>query len=257
MEGPSYDDKELYNGVTVIASPRTELEVGILWSNSQTIVIPAGTSKVITAKLRQPAYSISDVTYTAVTGGGRNMSSAISIAQAQYAQRVDLTITNSDSIYAAELVDLSLIGVSVNGAPSVEETRLSSNAFWTAFSSARPGRTRLVRGSTYVQTAAQAGALAEFLRDRYQLPRLSWRLRNCPGDPFRRPGDRVTVGNADAMSANRDAFLIALNWRLSNSGFVQDVELLDATGLYQSSAYFVLATNTLGGGGGSNAPVFY
>jgi hypothetical protein len=86
------------------------------------------------------------------------------------------------------------VGMAVNGAPTVEETRTSSNSFWTAFSANRPGRTRLVRGSSYVQTQPQAAMLAEFLRDRYQLPRLSWVLRNAPGDPFRRLGDRVTVG---------------------------------------------------------------
>jgi hypothetical protein len=264
MDGPAYDDRELYNGVTVIASPRDQLVMGPLWSAGQVVTVPAGGTKAMTAKLRQPAYQVNAVSYTAISGGGRNMSSVISVAMVQYAQRVELTITNSDSVYAAELLDLSLVGVSVNGAPTVEETRLSSNAFWTAFSAARPGRTRLIRGSSYVQTQAQAAMLAEFLRDRYQLPRLSWVLRAVPGDPFRRLGDRVTVGNAEAMTSSRDAFLIGISWRLSSKGFSQDIELLDAgnpsdgTGLYQSSTYFVIGTNNLGSGAGSNhGQLFY
>lgn len=264
MDGPAYDDRELYNGVTVIASPRDQLVVGPLWSAGQVITIPAGATKQITAKLRQPAYRHHAITYTAVSGGGRNMSSVISVSQIQYTQRVELTITNSDPVYAAELLDLSLVGVSVNGSPTVEETRYSTNAFWTSFATARPGRTRLVRGSSYVQTQGQAAMLAEFLRDRYQLPRLSWVLRSAPGDPFRRLGDRVTIANADAMSANRDGFITGLSWRLSVKGFVQDIELLDAgnvsdgTGLYKSSAYFVIGSNALGAGAGSNhGQVFY
>jgi hypothetical protein len=264
MDGPAYDDRELYNGVTVIASPRDQLVVGPLWSAGQVITIPAGGTKAMTAKLRQPAYQVNAVSYTAISGGGRNMSSVISVAMTQYAQRVELTISNSDSVYAAELLDLSLVGVSVNGAPTVEETRLSSNAFWTSFAAARPGRTRLIRGSSYVQTQAQAAMLAEFLRDRYQLPRLSWVLRAVPGDPFRRLGDRVTVANADAMSASRDGFITGISWRVSSKGYSQDLEILDAgnpsdgTGLYQSSNYFVLATNTLGSGAGSgHGQLFY
>jgi hypothetical protein len=264
MDGPAYDDRELYNGVTVVASPRDQLVVGPLWSAGQVITIPAGGAKAMTAKLRQPAYQINAVNYTAVSSSGRDMSSAITVSMVQFAQRVELTISNSDATYAVDMLDLNLVGVSVNGSPTLEETRLSSNAFWTAFTTARPGRTRLLRGSSYVQTQAQAAMLAEFLRDRYQLPRLSWTLRGVPGDPFRRLGDRVTVGNADAMSANRDGFITSLTWRLSAKGFGQDIEVLDAglpsdgTGLYQSAAYFVIGSNNLGSGAGSNhGQLFY
>jgi hypothetical protein len=263
MEGPSYDDNELYNAVTVVASPRDFMPVGTVWTAGAIVTVPAGGVTKMTAKMRQPAYNLTAVSYTATSGGGRNMASAISVATLQYAQRCELTITNSDPTYAAELLDLALTGIAVNGAPTVEETRTSTNAFWTAFASARPGRTRLLRGSTYIQSQPQAAALCEFLRDRYQLPRLSWVLRNAPGDPTRRLGNRVTVGNADAMSANRDAFITGMIWRLGNHGFVQDLELIDAgsasdgTGLYQSDAYFVLGASTLGASGGSTAPIFY
>jgi len=263
MDGPAYDDRELYNGVTVIASPRTLLEVGEVWSAGQVVTVPAGTTKQMTAKLRQPAYSLDALRYTAVTGGGRSMADKITIGTVQYAQRCELTITNSDAVYAAELHDLALIGISVNGAPTVEETRTSNNSFWSSFAAMRPGRMRLIRGNAYVQTEGQAAMLAEFLRDRYQLPRLSYVLRGVPGRPVRRLGDRVTVANADAMSAGREGFITSISWRLSNKGFNQDIEVLDAgnsgdgSGLYQSDEYFTLDTSTLGSGGGLNAPIFY
>lgn len=264
MDGPEYDDRELYNGVTVIASPRERLESGTLWAADDTVVIPANSSKVVVAKLKQPAYAIDSANFTAVTGGSRSMDSDISISMAKYAQRVEMTITNASTTYAAELVALTLTGIPVSGSPSIEETLTSSAGFWASYTTARPGRTRLVRGNVYVQTAAQAAALCEFLRDRYQLPRLSWRLRQVPGDPERRLGDRITVGNADAMSSNRDAFLTAIDWRLSNRGFVQDLALIDAgdtadgTGLYVYDEYFVLGTNELGSGGGADdARIFY
>lgn len=251
MDGPTYDDRELFNGVTVVASPRETLESTTLWAADEIVVIPANSSKTLTAKLRQPAYTIEEITFTAVTGGGLSLDANISIVMTKYAQRVELTITNSHATYAAELVALELTGIPVSGGPSVEETLASAETFWTSFTATRPGRTKLLRGNLWVQTTPQAATLAEFLRDRYELPRLTWVLRNVPGDPERRLGDRITVANADAMSASRQGFITAISWRLSNKGFVQDLELLDATGLYPygnpgDDGYFVIGTNTLG-----------
>lgn len=262
MEGPAYNDRELFNGVTVVAAPRDMLETGTIWAADETIVVPANSTVTRVAKLRQPAYDIESVEYTAVSGGGSNMDSYITINMTQYAQRVELQIQNSHPTYAAELVGLSLRGVTVSGGPTIEETRTSTKSFWTSYSSARPGRTRLLRGNPYIQTQAQAATLAEFLRDRYELPRLSWVLRNVPGVPARRLGDRITVANSNAMSASRQAFITAIHWRLSNRGFVQDLELLDAgdvsegTGLYKYATYFVIGTHTLGASG-SPPSVFY
>ena len=219
MEGPVVNDRELYSAVTVVASPRTLLEKGILWAADEVVVVPANGSKTIVAKLRQPAFTVDAPSFTAVTGGSRNMDSDISIATTYYAQRVELVISNSNAALAANLVALSLTGIPVSGGPSLEVTETSSQPFWTAYSSARPGRNRLLRGNAYIQTGAQAEALAAFLRDRYQLPRLTWRLRNVPGEAGRRLGDRVTVGNPQAMSSNRQAFITAIDWRLSARGF--------------------------------------
>jgi hypothetical protein len=262
MDGPAYNDQELYNGVTVVASPRDMLDSAALWAAEQTIMLPAGASRTITAKLRQPAYQIDEAQYTAVTGGGRSLAGSLAIVLTKYAQRVQIAITNSDPVYAAEIIALQLMGIAVSGGPDIEESRNSGAAFWTSYSSLRPGRIRLLRGNAYLQTAAQAGTLAEFLRDRYQTPRLTWTLRNVPGNPVRRLGDRVTLGNAAAMSSNRDAFITAITWRLSNQGFGQDLEVLDATQLYPygnsgDTGYFVIGTNVLGSTTGAIAHIFY
>lgn len=263
MVGPTYDDRELYSGVTVVASPRDTLSTGTLWESDEIVVVPANTTRTIVAKMRQPAASIDSIEYAAVSGGGSNLDAFITINLTKFAQRVEIEIVNAHTTYAAELVNLTLVGSPVSGSPSVEETFESAHAFWTSYTSARPGRVRLLRGNSYVQSQPQAAALAEFLRDRYQLPRLSWRLQNVPGDPFRRNGDRITVGNADAMTSNRDGFLTGINWRLSNKGFVQDLELIDAgsvsdgTGLYPYAEYFILGTHELGASIHDIARIFY
>lgn len=263
MDGPTYDDRELYSGVTAVASPRDFLESGTVWAADQVIVIPAGATKTVTAKLRQPVYTFSGLEFSATTGGSRSLDGDISIVATYYAQRVILEITNNHATHAANLVALSITGVPVSGSPSIEETRTSAATFWTSYTAARPGRTRLLQGNPYIQTVPQAGALAEFLRDRYQRPRLTYRLRNVPGGPGRRLGDRVTVGNANAMSSNRDALITAIDWRLSNAGFIQDLELLDAgnvgdgNGLFPYDEYFILGTNVLGDTTGDIARIFY
>ena len=264
MDGPSYNDRELYSAVTVVASPRDFLPSGPLWSPESTVVVPAGATKTMTAKLRQPAYSLSAVTFNATSGGGRNMAADVSIGTVQYAQRCEITLTNSSADYAAELVDMELIGIAVNGAPTVEETRTSTAAFWTSHPSERPGRTRLLRGNVYIQSQSQAAAIAEFLRDRYQTPRLTWTLKNVPGDPFRRLGDRITVGNSQVMSADREGFITSIAWRLSEMGFIQDIEVMDAgntsdgTGLYPHDVYFIIGTDEFGSSSNPDSePIFY
>ena len=69
MDGPITTTAELYSGVTVIASPRDLLQTGTLWESDRTVVVPADTTQTIVAKLRQPAYAIDAVNYTAVSGG--------------------------------------------------------------------------------------------------------------------------------------------------------------------------------------------
>lgn len=252
MEGPIYDDTELFSGVTVTASPRDLDETVVVWESDQIITVAAGNSRVITAKLRQPIYQLDSVEFTAVTGGARNMDSSITITRTDYAQRVVLTITNANAEYSADIISLKINGIPVNGAPSVEESATSDKTFWTSYATYRPGRVKPLRGNVYIQNVGQAVTLANFLKDRYQLPRLFWRLRSVPGKPSRRLGDRITVNNNQAMSASEDAFLIGIDWRCSSQGFTQDLYLMhagniaDGNGLYPYDDYFIIGTNELG-----------
>lgn len=258
MDGPTYDDRELYSGVTVIASPRSILEPGVLWAAQQVISVPADSNKTVIAKMRQPAYQIDSITYTAVTGGAVNITSYILVSVTQYAQRVEIHLSNSHETDAAELIDLSILGTPVSGEPAIEEHLESEHAFWTSVPGFRPGRIRLLQQNPYLQTQQQALVLAEFLRDRYELPRLSWKLRNVPGDPGRLLGDRITVSNSEAMSASRQGFITAIDWRLSGRGFVNDIEIIDATDLYPFDEYFILGTNELGDDTNPDSnPIFY
>jgi len=61
------------------------------------------------------------------------------------------------------------------------------------------------------------------------------------------------------MSSARNAFISAINWRLTQNGFTQDIEALDAASLYpyQSEGYFLIGTNKLGASGTGTARIFY
>jgi hypothetical protein len=250
----AYDDRELFSGVTVEASPRVLLDQGVLWEQDTPVLVPAGQTKTVTARLRQPAYSVTAATYTAITSGGVDITASVSVSLTKYAQRVEITITNSHASQAAIMAVLALTGQAVDGSPTEEATRDSVDSFW----SSRGQRRRAIRGNPYIQSAAQAAFLAEYLRDRYQSPRLHMRVRNVDGNPARRMGDRITVTDADVMSASRDGLVVGITWSLDNAGFRQDLEMIDASEIFAyGSDYFTLNTDTLNAGTSSPGRLFY
>lgn len=256
----NFSDSDLYNVVTVEASSRTVGVTDTLWEPDEVVMVPPSTTKTMTARLRQAAWQIDAPSYKASTAGGLDITSSVTVTANNYVQRVELTITNAHATYAAYLRPFNLVGKGLTGGPTQEESRNSAahgsnSAFWTA---ARGTRTKTIRGNAYVQSRAQAGSLALFLLQRSESPRLTWRLSGCAGKPGRRCGDRVTINDTATMSASRDAFITAISWRLSDSGFVQDIETIDATSLYPyATEYFTVGANKLGASGPLTARLFY
>jgi len=259
---PIYTDNELYNSVTVEASSRTTAAPDVLWEPDEPLVIPPSSTKAVTCRYRQPAYSISIPGWKAATAGGIDITSSVTITiLGSYVQRMELSIVNA-ATEAACIHPFNIGGVALNGGPSQEETRTSAangsnSAWWT---SRGTNRSKAMRGNAYIQTRAQAGTLAQYLLHRSETPRLTYRLKGCPGKSSRRCGDLVTINDTAIMSSARTAFITAINWRLTVNGFAQDLEAIDAASLYpyQATGYFILGTNKLGASGGSlTAPIFY
>ena len=241
-----YDDRDIYSDVTVEAAPRRLAEDAVLWEPDEAIQVPAGGTRAVTAKLRQPAFAVDAVEYTAVTSGGLDLTAQVTMAVTVYAQRVEMTFTNANATFAATLTGLTITGTPVAGGPDIEETAASAATFWTD----RRPRARSVRGNVYIQTRAQARALAEFLRDTQETPRLSYSLQGLFGEPARRVGDRITIDDDQVMSAERDAYITAVTWTFDRGGYRQSVEAIDATSVfkYDLDEYFILGTDELGGG---------
>ena len=70
--------------------------------------------------------------------------------------------------------------------------------------------------------------IAQFLLDRYERPRLAYKLSGMPGNPVRIPGDRVTINDASVMSSSRAAIVIGLMWRYGEMSYTMDLEAVDA-----------------------------
>lgn len=243
----TYTDDDLYNVVTVESSSRIVGAFDVVWEPDEPVVVPPGETKHVTARLRQPLYDTYGPTFQAVAAGGENLYAYVSLSATYYAQRVEFVIANTNPLWAAYLRGFRLLGRAVLGGPTHEESRNSAaHGSNGAFFAGRGTRTRSVRANAYVQSRSQAGMLALFLLHQSERPRLTYQLRGCLGDPGRRLGDRVTISDSSVMSTARDAFLIGIQWRLTQNGFSQDLTAIDAAQLYpyQSEGYFRVHDST-------------
>ena len=241
-----FEDADLFSEVTVEASPRSPDDEQVLWEPENEEQVSAGGTLTITARMKYPAYSITGISYEGVTLGGVNISNNVTCTYTAYAQRVELEFTNANTTYAARLYKLQIQGRPVIGAPILEERRQSADTFWTG----RVKRSRSLRSNVYIQTRAHAAAIAEFLRDTQELPRLFYNVSGTQGNPLRTLGERLRVMDAETMGVGyREGFIIGVNWTFTQAGYLQDVELVDADSLYKYTLdeYFVLDSDTLNG----------
>ena len=257
---PSYADSDLYSEITVETSPRVQGATAVLWEPDEQVVIQPGETRKLTARLKQAAYSVETPVMSAATSGGLDITSSVTVTVVTAnVQRVELSITNA-AAEAAYLHPFRISGVPLEGGPTQEEKRTSSangsNGTWW---SARGQRSKAMRGNAYIQTQAHAGAVAQMMLHRSEYPRLTYRLRGVPGVPSRLCGNRITIQDDTIMSSSREAFITGISWRLTQNGFTQDIEAIDAASLYpyQSEGYFVVGTNKVGASGTGTARIFY
>ena len=256
-----YDDRELFNEIIVEASPRELQPDGVLWEPDELPVVMADSIDTITATLRQPAHDVSALTYDAVTHGGEDISADVSVVQTQYAQRIELEITNANTDYAVVLRNMQILGVGVSGGPTTEEKRTSVDAFWDA-AKFRDDRSRTLRGNVYIQSRRQAAMLADMLIDWHEAPRPFATVSGVQGVPTRDLLDRITISDANVMTADMDIFVTSIRWTAGATGYKQDIEGIAADGFYpyadETEGYFILGTNKLGASGGTlTARLFY
>lgn len=259
---PSYNDRDLFDSILVEAAPRTALSPDTLWEPDEIIQVLSGETRIITARLRQPAYEIDNVTFTALTSGGTDITSDVAVVATKYAQRVVMEITNNHATHAAFMTPLTITGRTVSGSITVEEERNAADHGTNgAYYTTRGGRRKSVRGSVYIQSRSHAAMVAEFLLRQSESPRLTYNLSGCPGKPSRRLGHKISVEDLSLMATSRNAIITRIKWRLSGAGFAQDIEAIDTNALfpYQSTTpgYFVIGTNELGAADPQRGHLFF
>lgn len=255
---PVYNDRDLFNSVLVEAAPRSTLTLDTLWEPDEVTSILPGEAKLIVARLRQPAYNISSITYTARSAGGTSLNASVSMTSTLYAQRVEMEFVNSHATHTAYIDPLTITGQTVSGSITIEEERNSTDHGTNgAFFTARGDRRRSVRGNVYIQSRAHAAMIADFLMRQSETPRLVYKLSGTPGNPALRLGWRVSINDDTIMSGFSYGIVSSIRWRLGRSGFTQDVECFDTAGLYAESAYFIIGTSKLGSAGMDIGKVFY
>lgn len=222
------NDDELYKTVAVEVQPRQVAGSATIWESPEQISIPSGATKRVVASLGQPVYFIDPPLYQATTSGGQDITASVGLGATYYAQHVDLDFTNSDPIHSAEIKAFHLTGRSVTGGPLSEVEKVSTDAFWTD----RPGRSRNL-SNQYIQTTPHATALAQFLLDRHETPRVFYILSDCIGDTARRLGQRIIVKAGNLVRSDRPALVTGLSWRWSGQGgFSQTIEAFDCFDLF-------------------------
>ncbi len=243
---PRFTPDDLANRVIVEMQGRVGAKETVLYTLDTLKVAKPGETITFECRLNQPAALIwtpeKGKDYQAVSPGGLDLNDDIAITVTKYAQRVQVQLTNNHAFMPAQLIFFQLRGVPLVGGPLQEVIREAGAP------AGGMERTRSVRANQYVQTFAQADALAEFLRDRHRRLQPIWELRGVPGVPQLEPGDRVAFSDPQAISGTRQGFVIAIRWQFDGA-FVQDLQILDAENLFPYTNYFVIGQTALGANG--------
>ena len=245
-----YDDSDLYNEVTVEASPRITEGVDVVWESESIITVRPGQTETVIARFDAPVYAVTSIDHDARSAGGWDITANVTITPSYYAQRATLTVANAANV-TAYLTKLRILGRSVVGGPEQEATKTSAtHGSNSAFFTGRINRNRRIGGNPYIQTMPQAQTLAQRVLDVSEYPRLTFFLYGTPGNPDRRLGDRITVDNTGAygiMTSSAPCYVTGIRWTLDGNGFTQDIEAVQASNVFKQDAnYFVIGTHALG-----------
>lgn len=251
---PKFDWNNCYNEVVCQYQPRALRGRQEIWTLEQCDrrILP-GETRTITARLRYPCAAIftpaANVDYHVISEMGKDMTSAgtnsVAVSISAYAQRVEITIVNSDASRTAYLHDFKLRGIPLIGYPAGQVKQQATGSDIGDPTSAEC-KTLAISNNEYIQTLDQAQLIAASLKDRLQKARLTYRITNVPGIPTLIPGDLVTVVEAGS-EVNNTGFILSYDWTFSRGAFdFTTVEVLDSANWtpYTAAQYFILGTDS-------------
>lgn len=257
-----YDFGEVYNRVVIeyaawVQGPRT-----VVYTADEVWIIPAGTTGTFSVRLRSPCpvgmlyaptYNSTDEDrsdFYAASSGGVNISGNQTVTAVletldgtASAQNAKVTIVNANATYDAYIQRFRLQGKPLVGSPT-RRYEVKDAASITQYGE----RTLTIPTNQYIQDATHAQALADMLLARCKDPKKRAALP-IPGNPARRPGQRVNVIEA-ASGANLDCFIRGVNWGYGPGGYEMDLDLIQAS-VFTGTPYFIVGTSKYGSGTGS------
>lgn len=237
--GYNANDEEMFESVVITARPRYITEIKEIWRNDDVVRLAPGEVKQIQAKLNQPLIEYESTSFIATTTAGLPIS-GITSSVAAYSQRLVITLTNT-SAYSVFIRDFYATGRLLEALDSIEYSTSSGDSYW----SGRDGKEKQITANAYVQSWAQAKAIADIIVDRQGTFSPVIKADNYRGTLFLRVGDRVSVTITGRLSAVEHV-ITKQNWTLSDKGFAQSFELYEATGIYGLSigSYFIIGTHS-------------
>lgn len=248
---PIYKDKELYKSVTVTARTRAIGDNKVLWEPEEVVRILPGETITFNAKLSTPVYEFKELKIVATNTGGFAVTDDITVAApTYYSQNVSFNLTNTGP-YHAFLRTFQLIGKGIEGG---QTSTVTTPALDTSFWSSRQGKERKVSDNPYIQTIAQAEAIANLLAFRQGYFSEEFEVDGYRGDSLLKVGWRVTLVN-DSLAINADAIITSVTWRMDATGLSQDFKALAASNMYHYTPgeYFTIGTHS----GSSSKRLFY
>jgi len=238
-----YDDKA--NVVVVDYQPRAESQDATVFSLRQPIPVPVNGSVTRTLRFRFPLASFGSYDLVAVTAGGEDISSDISLDSATptNAQSWGVQFTNANTRHEAWITKFDVIGRALEGRPT--ET-------YQADPDSKAGtveeRKLEIRGNWYIQLHEQAKVVAEMNAQRLKTEPLVMHLVGLPGNPKIELGDKITVQGANT-TIDTVAIVIGIRHRFGPA-YQMDIDAVDYSNFfaYDDSAYFKIGASQTSSG---------
>lgn len=243
------NDGDLIASTSFTTRTRYITEEKEVWTSEKPVRVQPLQSLTMNCETSNPIVDISEFTFDATSAAGNAIASGISVQiNAVYAKEINITIVNTTERIVF-LRNFAAIGRLLEPLDNIEYARTSDASFW----SSRKGAEKKISNNPYVQTNAQAKAIADLTLDRQSIftPKLS--VKKYKSSTFLRIGDLVTVYVAGKINST---FLITKSrFNLSKSGFYQDFDLISAGGIYglQTGNYFIIGTHSMD----NNKKLFY
>jgi hypothetical protein len=111
---PYYELDDQYTHVVVSYTPRYKAGQQVIYSASESFVVPPNATMEILAEFKYPADNVEDpvanTDYAATTPGGTDISSDVTVTMTIYAEHAEIRVVNANQTYSACITGLSLRG---------------------------------------------------------------------------------------------------------------------------------------------------